>query len=702
LALAVSAQTAKPTPPPESEVVKISTNLIQLDVSVTDQKGNVVRDMKANEFQVFENGERQKISNFSFKPGVPESAPPKQEKNVAGSVPEPPKTVRPEQVRRTIALVVDDLGVSFESAHFIRDALKKYVNEQIQDGDLVAIVRTGAGTGALQQFTSDKRVLLAAIERVKWNPQGRVGITPFAPATPTALELTTQGEDGSEEDLQAERNFNNSFEDFRNSTFVAGTLGALRFVISGMSKLPGRKSIVMFSEGFRLLERDSTGQEETGMVLEMLHRLTDFANRASVVIYTIDPRGLQTFGVTAADEVVQPTAENLNRISAERNDELFETQAGLSYLAEETGGYTVKNTNDISSGLKRILSDQSYYLIGYEPDSDTFDAAKRKFNKLEIRTTRPGVHVRYRSGFFNVSNEKLAAAPPGPTTLNEQISAALMSPFAINDIAVSLNALFGNSVQKGNYVRSILHIDGAGLKFVDTTDGKRKAEITVVGASFDEAGNVVDQVTRSYGMTANNEAGIEELKRRGIIYYFEFQVKKPGAFQYRVAVRDNNAAKVGSASQFVEVPNLKKKFLTLSSVVLQNLTRDEWEKAGRGESFSSGSDPMSDTSKRKFKSGTILKYGYEIYNARLSNGKPPDLTSRVRVFRDGKLVFEGKPAAVALTDQKDLERMRASSALSLGGEIEPGEYVLQVIVIDVVGNTKQKPATQFVQFEVVN
>jgi hypothetical protein len=94
--------------------------------------------------------------------------------------------------------------------------------------------------------------------------------------------------------------------------------------------------------------------------------LTDFANRASVVIYTIDPRGLQTLGVTAADEVAQPTAENLNRISADRNDELFETQAGLSYLAEETGGYTVKNTNDISSGLKRILTDQSYYLIGYE------------------------------------------------------------------------------------------------------------------------------------------------------------------------------------------------------------------------------------------------------------------------------------------------------------------------------------------------
>src|SRR5436190_16662870 len=93
VALVVSAQTAKPTPTssPENEVVKISTNLIQLDITVTDQKGNIVRDMKANDFQVFENGQRQKISNFSFIPGVAESAPPKQEKTLAGSVHEPPK-----------------------------------------------------------------------------------------------------------------------------------------------------------------------------------------------------------------------------------------------------------------------------------------------------------------------------------------------------------------------------------------------------------------------------------------------------------------------------------------------------------------------------------------------------------------------------------------------------------------------------------
>src|SRR4029079_8918845 len=93
----------------------------------------------------------------------------------------PPTPVKPEQVRRTIALVVDDLTLSYESTYYVRRALKKFVDEQLQDGDLVAIIRTGAGIGALQQFTTDRRQLYAAIERVRWNPIGAGNVGAFAP-----------------------------------------------------------------------------------------------------------------------------------------------------------------------------------------------------------------------------------------------------------------------------------------------------------------------------------------------------------------------------------------------------------------------------------------------------------------------------------------------------------------------------------------
>src|SRR5205823_13012047 len=113
-------------------------------------------------------------------------------------IPVPRTALRPEQIRRTIALVVDDLSLSFESAYQTRRALKKFVDEQMQEGDLVAIVRTGAGIGALQQFTSDKAMLYAAIEKVKWNPLGSGGISAFAPVEDAPL--STASTDSSDDD----------------------------------------------------------------------------------------------------------------------------------------------------------------------------------------------------------------------------------------------------------------------------------------------------------------------------------------------------------------------------------------------------------------------------------------------------------------------------------------------------------------------
>jgi VWFA-related protein len=158
---------------------------------VTDKNGKIITDLKPEDFEIYENGERQTITNFSFVAGseivqTPVAPKTKEEKN---SVPLPPSvSLRPEQVRRTIALVVDDLGLSFESVYQVRRALRKFVDEQMQPNDLVAIIRTGGGMGALQQFTSNKQQLYAAIEAVKWNSLGRGGISAFAPLEATPLE----------------------------------------------------------------------------------------------------------------------------------------------------------------------------------------------------------------------------------------------------------------------------------------------------------------------------------------------------------------------------------------------------------------------------------------------------------------------------------------------------------------------------------
>jgi len=173
----------KPQRPEDTDVVRITTNLVQVDAVVTDGKGKLVTDLKPEEVEIFEDGHKQKITHFSF--NLSETAPAEAaaksntaEKNADKNVPiVPPTILRREDIRRTIAIVVDDLGLSFESTYFVRKALKKFVDEQMQTGDLVAIIRSSGGMGALQQFTADKRQLYAAIERVKWNAIGR-SVTP--------------------------------------------------------------------------------------------------------------------------------------------------------------------------------------------------------------------------------------------------------------------------------------------------------------------------------------------------------------------------------------------------------------------------------------------------------------------------------------------------------------------------------------------
>jgi len=171
----------------KDDVVRISVTLVQVDAVVTDDKGKQVTDLKPQDFQILEDGRPQRITNFSYISNV--SARPAEPAGLPDKLapPIPSKLLHPDEVKRTIALVVDDLSMSFESIAYARYALKKYVDEQMQPGDLVAILRTGAGIGALQQFTTDKRQLYAAIERLHWNSMGVGGIGAFGPISSSGL-----------------------------------------------------------------------------------------------------------------------------------------------------------------------------------------------------------------------------------------------------------------------------------------------------------------------------------------------------------------------------------------------------------------------------------------------------------------------------------------------------------------------------------
>src|SRR2546423_4190818 len=461
LASSAFAQQTGPTPPPppapqqtskpeDVDVVRITTNLVQVDAVVTDSKGKLVTDLKPEEIEVFEDGRKQKITHFSLslEPATATSEPETKPKTaVSNAPPVSLNRLRPDDVRRTIAIVVDDLGLSFESTYQVRRALKKFVDEQMQPGDLVAIIRTSGGMGALQQFTVDKRQLYAAIDRVKWYPNGRSGISAFVP-----VQAPTEGPQGADIDA-----FNEEANQTRQDMFAVGTLGAISYVIKGLKDLPGRKGILLVSDGFRIFSKDDPGRNFQAR--ERLMRLIDQANRASVVIYTMNATGLQTLSFTAADDLSGRDTQQLQDALSARRDEAFETQEGLDFLARETGGIPIRNTNDLSGGIRRVLEDQKgFYLIGYRPDEMTFDkrTGRRTYHKLTLKVTRPGkFNVRMRNGFYGVSDED----KPVRRTLAQQMYDALASPFGSTGVHVQLTSLFANDIKAGTYIRSVLYCD---------------------------------------------------------------------------------------------------------------------------------------------------------------------------------------------------------------------------------------------------
>jgi VWFA-related protein len=176
-----------PAPPAQDDVVRVTTNLVQADVIVTDKSGRQITDLRPEDFEVLEDGKRQTLSHFSYISTANPATKPA-EKNSGTEL--PPLPVSEAQTRRTLAIVVDDLGLSAESIVSVRKALKEFVENQMQPSDLVAIVQTTKASGALQQFTSDKSRLLATIERISWFGAGRGALSPFAPVN-TQQEVTS-------------------------------------------------------------------------------------------------------------------------------------------------------------------------------------------------------------------------------------------------------------------------------------------------------------------------------------------------------------------------------------------------------------------------------------------------------------------------------------------------------------------------------
>jgi VWFA-related protein len=697
-----------PTPPPldDGEVVKISTTLIQLDAIVTDQKGRQVTDLTINDFEILENGEKQNITNFSYVsiPKISQENKSKKDKPEAkrrkNQVVVPGRAIRPEEVRRTYAIVIDDLGISFVNYPEMKRAIRKFVNEEVQIGDLVAIIKTGGGSGALQSFTSDKRQLLAAVEKIRWNAYGRGGISNFDPIRTSLKEDLASIRDTAPEGIEEENAAAKSVSDFRTSNFDAGSIGALRYIVRGMSELPGRKSVIFYSEGFSTSESNES-LDDPGNIFNQLGKVVELANRSSVVFYTIDPRGLENPDmIFAQDEVRQVVPDAAGKPKSSKREARVAayraSQVSLRFLAYETGGLPYVNSNNMSKGLEQAMDDQSgYYLIAYVPDEDTFDASKNSFNNIKIKVKKKGLKLRTRRGFYAFTNN------PGndkPVTAGQEMYRALTSPFSVNQIDLALNTLFAINEKNEKTLESLVFIDGKGLAFTEQENGSFEANFDIVLMSLAAKINTV-KASRNYTIKVSKE-NYKRVIEKGFVYRMTIPVKKTGGYQLRVALRDSVSKKVGSASQFIEVPDISNNKLSISSIVLNRFSRKQWQMLQRQTGSVSEKelqyDNSIDNALRVFKHGDVLQFGYYVYNPKLRK----EYLLRTRLIKDGKVIIEGDPSPLDRAGSADPKRIETAGAITLGEKLVPGNYVLQVIVSEKKSKKPKGTVTQWIEFEI--
>jgi VWFA-related protein len=534
----------------DQDAIKLKAELVQIDVLVTNKDGKPVSGLSREDFELYDNNKPQHITNFAY-----EETRARLVENTVGENRRLPKAITAGELKRVFAFVVDTLHIKFENISRTRKMLSDFVDNKMQPGDLVLILPTGGGSGVLQQFTSDQRLLHRAIdrlrpfyfsndttpyrstERLRGSPVGGLGPS----RVPGGLSMPSGGNVGGTPDALEEAD-------------VRATLDALKETVKSTGKLPGRKVAVLVSEGIRLYATQTT---------QNLNQATALAARANVVFYTIDPRGLEPLGLSAADEIDASSDFSTAVTDALNNkqSDFYESQESLRAIALDTGGKFFGNNNAITRGLDEMLVENSaYYMLGFYPEAGKWDG---KFHKVKVVVREhPELTVSFRKGY-------LAKSPPpenaGLDPKVAEVIEAISSPLVRRDIDLRLTPLFIDNAQRDPVVTLLLHIDAGKLTFVQS-EGRYHNQLEEVGFVLDTKGNTVDKFSNTLELNLLPQSYQTALKR-GFVATRTMNVK-PGTYQIRLFVREVGFGLIGTANDFIDIPNMKSEKLATSSLFL--------------------------------------------------------------------------------------------------------------------------------------
>lgn len=700
---------------PADDVIRVETELVQTSVMVFDKSGHFVDGLGREQFELRVDGKPSPVTFFERVVGGAAQTGAEQR---AADKPAARKVASAESTPgRTIVFFVDDLHLSLDSLGRTRQMLNHFLDDEMTAWDQVAFVSSSGQIGFLQQLTDNKAVLRAAMARLKPIPY-TVRDTDQPPMPEyVAIRIANGDRDAAELYIDkilegfvskkggSPRGFNRNavFEVVKTranqivyslQNVTANSLGALESLTRTTQQMPGRKLVFFISDGFYLETKGGVSGANTP-----LQRVIDAAARTGTVIYTIDARGLFALLPDATGDRPFDPKGRLDRAAV---GESVLSQDGLNALAGDTGGRFLKNQNYFDKWVSRMLSETSnYYVLAWRPETEAQKSGK--FKHIEVSVVgRPELTVRLQRGYFEGGVKP--ANGPKPTTADgksgEKIAGANVAESNVSTtpaksattskrtLPTLLSTSFVDVPGSGPVLTSSVQVATDALDY--GTDNKQASFVDLGGVVLSDQNKQVADFKTRLNVTPLTSATASD-GMRGVIYNHRTPLA-PGLYLVKVAARDGRGGQVGSAAQWIEIPDLVKRPLTLSSLMLGGtlVGNEQQGKTGQAPQIQFSVD-------RRFARGTRLSFMVFIYSAAQKSNGAAALSTQVQVFSNtGRVIVDTHAKPLATTGIEDLARIPYSGSFPLQA-LAPGRYLIRISVTD---SNAQTSATQQATFTV--
>jgi VWFA-related protein len=653
----------------DDDVIRVASNLVSLDVIVKDKKGKAVLDLKPEDFSVTENGVPQKIQFFDSTLSTNETtqtvkADDSSQPTKANDSPQPTARPRNGLPRNIIALVLDGQSTELANLKHVREGIVKYIRERISDDDSVALFSISGGLQLRQPFTQDKAKLIAAVESaydsstvsktseareisqnisalrdsIAGGATGPIASTPGGGAAGSAAAQTMIAQRMLEEYIQ--------LRSALSTQQTRPVLAALAAISEGLRSIPGKKTLVMFSEGFVATEALDWQVQST----------IDIANRANVAIYIIDSGGLTggapTSGALVAGSplgAISAATDMEHRRRAGAGESVFDIsrQEGLNRqqdllyrISEDTGGRFLKNTNDIAGGLERIDTEiRSRYTLSYHSSDPNFDGS---FRKVKIEVRRSDTNVIARSGYYAIPPSQVVPFSPEDQKLLANFANMQANP----TLPLSMQLDSFRTGEDYYVVPFSFEIPPAALRFDRKGDLQRLNLEVLAVIRVEGQDKILSRLGGNFDV-ALSKAQYESILNDKIFYRQDAQLAA-GNYTFDLIVRDRLSGKSVAKRQNLSLPVTGADFYA-SDAVLSRHAEPLKQKAGNGDVFSEGSVQIRPSPSREFHSTDNLIIFFKLYNAAVARetGKPL-VRVTVTLMKDGRPV--NRPLDYQLTD----------------------------------------------------